>query len=151
MPWTVWHSCTNAPLFQMNQKSRITGIIIISYSGQMPDFVAWMLCSTNKFLAYCCLACVYLVNCRLTCAEEKATLLCPKHCVHPCYSVKPSGCLSGQATVRQGFSIHLCAGWKSSQQYRFPWKIIFISQIQGLLLICQSAHYAFQWSSPSLI
>lgn len=79
---------TIALLFHMNQKSRITDTII-SYSGQMLDFVAWMLCSGNKLLACCCLVCIYLANCRLTCATGKATLPCPKHRAHPCYLVKP--------------------------------------------------------------
>lgn len=142
-PWTIRGSRTNAPLFWMNQKSQITGTII-RYSGQMHDFVAWMLCSANKLLAYCCLACIYVANCRLTCAAGRAALPCPEHSAYPCYLVKPSGYLSGLATVRQGLPIQLCTGWKSSQWNCFPWKIIFITQTQDLLLIFQSAHYAFQ-------
>lgn len=37
------------------------------------------------------------------CGAGKAAVLCPNHCTHPCYPVKPSGCLSALVTVRQRF------------------------------------------------
>lgn len=73
----------------MNQKSQVTGTII-SYSGQMHDFVAWMLCSANKFLAYHCLACIYLANCRLTCSRESCIAVSQALCssLLPCEAIR---------------------------------------------------------------
>lgn len=73
----------------MNPKSQIRSTII-SYSGQIHDFVAWMQCSANKCLSDCCLSCIYLAGCRVMCSWESCSAVSQALCssLLPCEAIR---------------------------------------------------------------
>lgn len=73
----------------MNQKSQIRSTII-SYSGQIHYFVAWMQCSANKCLSGCCLSCIYPASCRVLCSCESCFAVSQELCsfLLPCKVIR---------------------------------------------------------------